>query len=468
MIYDSLHPYQRKVVDYFSKGVRIEHALIADTGVGKTWIAAGVIEKLIDFYHMGPLFLVIAQKSNLESTWAKTLGRVAELDVCLSWPEFKSAKGRGPKVLVLSYGMVPSLITKLVRVEWALVIYDEGHKLKDRQSKTSRDAAKLRGAENRLILTGTPIEKRPIDLFGQFRFCTPHLFGKWGDFAKMYCRKGGYMGHEWEFRWQRLPRFKRTITPYIYRLRKREALALPPLRIVNVKVPLLGQQRRLYDALETEMVASHNGSDITSQLTVTNLIRLQQIAGGFVRTDKVLSWRKTKQGIRVPTYELLTTGGNAKLRKTLAILQRAEPPVVIFCHFLEELRVLRAAVTALPGNKLVAELHGATHHRAEIVSQFQRGNLDILLCQMRTGGVGIDLFAAHTGIIYSCDWSSIANEQAIARLHRHGQKDPVTIYWLQADRTIDEDIRASIRTKQTTIKSILSGIRNRHNEAPKL
>lgn len=458
MIYDSLHPYQRKVVDHFSKGVRIEHALIADTGVGKTWIAAGVIEKLIDFYHTGPLFLVICQKSNLESTWAKTLDRVAELDVCLSWPEYKRARGRGPKVLVLSYGMVPSLISKLVRVEWALVIYDEGHKLKDRTSKASRDAAKLRGAENRLILTGTPIEKRPIDLFGQFRFCTPHLFGKWGDFAKMYCRKGGYMGHEWEFRWQRLPRFKRTITPYVYRLRKSEALQLPPLRIVNVKVPLLGQQRRLYDALETEMVASHNGSSITSQLTVTNLIRLQQIAGGFVRTDKVLSWRKTRQGARVPTYELLTTGGNAKLRKTLAILQRAEPPVVIFCHFLEEIRTLQAALPVMG----TATLVGATTNRASVVEAFQAGLRKILLCQMRTGGVGIDLFAAHTGIIYSCDWSSIANEQAIARMHRHGQTDPVTIYWLQGENTIDEDIRKAILTKQKTIKSILSGIRNRH------
>jgi SNF2 family DNA or RNA helicase len=462
-VYEKLYPYQRKAVDHFVRQDPLQHALLADTGIGKTWIAAGVIENYINRCILPLDFLLVVHRANLESTWLRVLSEIGPTKVCTytEWDTFKSCRrSRVPRVLIITYRMVHYSIKSLARHPWRLITYDEAHTLKDRSSVCSRDSSKFKSHGNRLILTGTPIEQKPIDLFAQFRFVAPHVLGKWGDFSKMYCRKGGYMGHVWEFRWQRLPRFKRTISPYIYQIRKKNVLRLPPMKIVSVKVHLLGKQREIYDKLEKEMVGTLNGSTIQSDLTVTNLIRLQQITGGFVRTDKVISTRTTSRGEIIPTYELATTGGNAKLRKTVAILRKVSPPVVVFCRFLEEIRILQQALDS----RSIGTLTGATADRGNVVTGFQKGLTDILLCQIRTGGVGIDLFASHTAVIYSSSWSSIDHHQAISRLNRIGQNSPVTIYWLQAIDTIDEAIYRAIRNKQTNIKKILSTIKVRHEK----
>lgn len=448
MLADKLYDYQTVAVNFCFE--REGSAVFCEQGTGKTYITAGLIEKIL---HPTFLGLLIVPLANIETTWVRTLKLVKGVKVLRTWEGYKKYKGTRPIILLLHYEGVRKLIKKMRKVPWDLIVYDESQRLKGRGSKQSRDANRFVYGHRRVVLSGTPIEQSPQDLWGQFRFALPEVFGtRFEDFKDEWLKETGYMGYKLKFRFEKLPQFLKLIEPHIHRVRKDEVLDLPPLTYHHVKVDLLGEQRRVYESLRDESTCDVAGGTVTCDMEITKLIRLQQVTGGFIRLDPTEDERRlADEQDRRPKGRIVHVG-RAKLRKLRAILRRVERPVVIFCKQRHELAQI---VKSCEGER-VGIISGKTKKtRTQTVEAFQRGEIDILACQIKAGGVGLDLQVACTCIIYSATFSFIDFDQGVCRLHRNGQSKPVRVFLISANNTVDTDIYEALLSKRKVTETVL-------------
>lgn len=469
MIYEKLYPFQKTAVDFAVP--RNGAAIFCEQGTGKTWIAAGILEELANTHYPKLEALLVVPLANIETTWVRTLtAECPWLTICRTWETYK--KTAAPKVLLVHYEMVSSIIRKIHKRSWSTVIYDESQRLKARGSKQSRAAARFKNADQKIILSGTPVEQAPQDLWAQFRFALPGVFGKrWESFAERWLKPTGYMGYKWKFRKEKLGAFLELIEPHIHRVTKSEVLDLPPITILRRTVDLLGDQARIYREVTDDMIADVGDRTVTCDLAVTQLIRQQQIAGGYVRLDcneaDYAAVRGTKRVAKGPMVRV----GRAKLRAVARVLEREDPPIVVFCQYSCEVAAVRHLVMSrqFRGRQLtVAEISGEEKKtRTATVEKFQRGEIDVLVCQVKAGGVGLDLQNSCVGIFYSSTWSWIDFDQAIARLHRNGQTRPVRFYLIQAANTVDTDIWTALITKESVTHAVLDRRRNKMGKKDK-
>lgn len=457
-VYDQLDPFQKDATKWCLE--RNEAALFFEQGTGKTWITGAVLEDLLKTQTIFTALLVVPL-ANLETTWLEFV-RKLRVNVCLHWSEFADCPF--PKILLLHYEAVPAIIKKLRRVRWSLIVFDESQRLKARGSLTSRTAAKLRSsAQRKLILTGTPLDENPKDLWAQFRFLAPNLLGTWKEFEYTFLeqptidlkeyRPGSFkfqkmlrelviQRNKAPFRSDMLPAFLDLIKPYCLRVTK-EVLNLRALNLIPVPIKLTGTQLELYTMLERTCVVDDGDLSITTPLKMTQLWKLHQICGGFVIDDE----GETR------------CVGDTKLNRLLGKVYRTKLPLVIFAYYTAE---IKAIAEELANDYTVAVISGENRKfRPQIIRAFQAGKIDILICQNKSGGVGIDLFNACTAMLYSFRHSHIDFEQLKARLHRRGQKNIVNIFLFYAVATVDEDVYETLIRKGNLVERVLNRLRRR-------
>lgn len=428
-------------------------ALFMEQGTGKTWVAGGVIEQLITPSFTG---IVVANLNNIDTTWYTFVREhLPQVRLCKSFAHF--LKAPSPKLLVIHYEGVKPIIKKLRKLSLSLILYDEAQRLKARGTRQSKDAAMLRNsAPYKLILTGTPIEEHPIDLWAQFRFLNPGVLGdRWQDFAREYMtapidfrkykpgtfefRKAMAIGtiKKPEFNWKKLPQLIEAIAPYSLRVGA-EVLGLKPMTIIPTPVDLLGYQGKLYEEMERSMLIDRRELKVAAPLTITQIGKLQQLCGGFIFDDD----------------GQLHYVGRAKLRKAKTLFKRREGPCLIFCKYRPEIDLLQRELS--PGHRIEV-IYGKVKKkdRAAIVRRFQANELDGLICQIKTGGVGLDLFASSYVICYSVGHSQIDFSQMKKRVHRRGQTKAVRLFLLYGVGTVDEDIAEDIWRKGRSSDRVL-------------
>jgi SNF2 family DNA or RNA helicase len=418
--------------------------IISETSAGKTYVSMAALE------HLTPsLSLVVAPLTSLDITWAPKL-ETLKGRLCRDWAGFKECRRLCagwdiPVTLLIHHQLLAKLGEKLERVPWDMVIIDESQGIKDRSSATSRAARRLRHAKRRLALSATPLDRSPIDIWAQMRFVDHTVFGEnFRDFERKYCYRGGFKDHEIKFRIEQLPALLAQLEPYIFRLDK-AFLQLLPMHIHMVPVILLGAQRRLYEQMEAEGITAIDLADnttvtIPAPLMVSRQVKLEQLTGG---TIKDLTRRSHVIGF-------------AKQRKLRALVARLSPPIVIFCKYLAEIPLIKAALPQGEGER-VEVLTGAIvgDERTQLINDFQANKIDYLICQMRTGGVSIELTAAATLVFYSLNFSLIDFEQVCGRFHRGSQTREVNVYVLYAVDTVDQEIADEIEAKKATFSSVV-------------
>jgi len=149
--------------------------------------------------------------------------------------------------------------------------------------------------------------------------------------------------------------------------------------------------------------------------------------------------------------------GEAKRRKLLSLLRKfdGQGPIVIFCQYLHEIEII---LDVLDKTRVVRVIKGGIKEsvRTSFVQDFQAGKIDVLICQIKTGGESIDLTRASTLIMYSMTYSYINFEQVLRRLHRGGQTRQVHAYILYAVNTVDEDKLDLVKEKSETSYRVLA------------
>ena len=330
-----------------------------------------------------------------------------------------------------------------------LIICDESQRIKNPRAAQSR-AVQMLGdrAACRLILSGTPVQNSAIDLYSQYRFLDPGVFGaNFYAFRNRYCQMGGYGGHE-VVGYQHMDELTRKEHSIALRVTKTECLDLPGQTFVRRYVQLEPAARRLYTQIARASCAElENGEHVTASIVLTKLLRLMQLTGGFVQAD----------GGDRPQQS-----GSAKLDALADILedyvQEAGQKLVVFARFRPEI----AAICQLLEQRGIryGRIDGEVpmDQRGAIVETFQQDpGVKVFVAQIQTAGLGITLHAASAAVFYSLDFNYANYAQALARIHRIGQAQPVTYIHLLAEHTVDEQVLDALERKEDLARTIVDG-----------
>ena len=330
-----------------------------------------------------------------------------------------------------------------VRDKRTLLVFDESHKIKNPQAKRTRAAFVLSKLSTRVIvMTGTPIEKHPLDLYSQMKVIDEAIVGNsWGAFKKTYAVWGGYGGYQL-LKYMNLDRLKLRVDPFIFQAKKKDCLDLPKKSHQIVPVQLT-TSRKVYETMAKESIVEFEGLEVEATVVLTRLLRLSQITGGWLSSED----RKVQVGTeKIDAFaELLTEMQESDVQK-----------VVVFVRFLNDLAGVSKVCKELGYG--VLPLHGkiSQEQRDRFVARFEETSEPyVFVSQISAGSLGISLTAANVAIFYSHSYSSIEYQQAQDRLHRIGQSRPVTYYHLLAEDTVDEAVWLALKTKKRVQELVL-------------
>jgi SNF2 family DNA or RNA helicase len=278
----------------------------------------------------------------------------------------------------------------------------------------------------------------PLDVYAQFRFLDASIFGpSFNAFKQRYAVMGGFQNKQ-VTAYKNLDELEALMRRVTFRVGK-DVLELPPETHVTYRSTLSPECQALYRAVEEDFIAEVEGGTITVANALVALLRLQQIAGGWVKTDderyRRVDW--AKQRLLEDTLEDIGT----------------EEAVVVFCRFHADLDAVHEACASLGYTSL--ELSG---RRAEL-ARWQAGEAQVLAAQISSGGVGVDLSHARYAIYYSLSFSLGEYDQALSRVHRPGQTRPVEHIHLVARHTVDEKIMRALERRAEVIQAILAEIK---------
>lgn len=430
---------------------------------GKTWVTGAVLtaEKgvCLDVLLVGPL-------TNLESTWVKFLKeKLPWYSVHRDLDSYLDAREKaGPDdhlILILNPEQVTPILKKLRRIHWDRVIWDEAQRLKSRTSRSSRDAALLaQSASRRLALTGTPMDLDPKDLWAILRFVEVNIFGgRWKDFEdefleepkinlskpmRMIERQKKMLAYQIAkrkapVRKDMLDEFARRCGKHVMRISKEDA-GIEPAIVKVIKFDLDPQEKKKYRQLEKHMLVKHNGVTVKTPLKITQIGKLQQITGGYIKDED-------------GEVHLIGTTKRRMLRKEIRARVKDEP-FVVFCKYVWEVHMI-ARVLRRMGYENVAELWGKVKdlkrdkRRTRMLLGFQEGKYDAMVCQQRTGGVGVDLYRARKFFVYSMGHSFIDYDQMLSRGDFLEQTSQAEFFLLMVRLSIDTDIIAAVKQKKS-------------------
>ena len=352
----------------------------------------------------------------------------------------------GPGVVCINYDSArnDAFATWATRRRWDLVTLDESHRCKSPSGKTSKLVHKLGTlAGRKLCLTGTPMPHSPLDIYGQYRFLAPGIFGP--SFVRFRTRYAitDRMFPSKVLRWINQEEFAQNVGKIMYRV-DNTVLDLPPAMHETRTFDLCPKARRAYRELEQDLITEIDAGTVTVSNALVKLLRLQQITSGYLPVEG-------GRGERIDLEK------EALLADFLADLPSDEP-VVVFCRFKSDLACVRQAASTL--RRRYGELSGERRDLTEHATM--REDVDVMGVQIQSGGVGVDLTRAAYAVYFSVNWALGDYDQSLARLHRPGQTRPVRYYHLLARETVDEQVYAAFDKKRNVIEAVLSSLSRRY------
>lgn len=363
----------------------------------------------------------------------------------------KLPSGTGLQVVVVNYESAWRLEKELLAYNADLVIADEGHKLKENRSKQSAGMHHIGDkARYKLLLTGTVITNRELDVFSQYRFLNPQIFGtSFYSFRNQYFDMGGYGNHTPVFRKWMLNDFLRRMHSVAYRVTKAECLDLPAITEEVRSVDLEMDAMDIYESIEDESYAELDKSEVTTANILTRLLRLSQITGGHLTDDDGIV-NKVSTAKLDALSDIIDTAMAED--KKLVIMARFVPELDNIQELLEKKRIGYAVV------------RGGIKDRDDEIHKFQHDDkCRVFVGQIAAAGLGITLTAASTMVFYSLDYSMSNFEQAKARIHRAGQKDNCHYIYLVCRGTVDRKVLRALRQKQNLAKMLVDDYRKGKN-----
>lgn len=373
--------------------------------------------------------------------------RLKALNELENWP-FKALR-----IAVINYESThrDGIFEALAAYKPDLIVCDESQRIKNPSAAQSKALHKLGDAAPfRMILSGTPVQNNAVDLYSQYRFLDPAVYGaNFYAFKNRYCIMGGYGQHQ-IVGYRNMDELVEKEHSVAYRVTKEECLDLPQQTFINRYVQFTDAEQAIYEQLrKSSFLELETGENVTATTILTMYLRLMQLTGGFLTADESTRPKQVN---------------TAKLDALADIVDDyvvdAGKKLVIFARFRAEiaaienlLRLRKIQYGSIYGDVPMEE-------RGKIVEDFQTNpDTKVFVAQIQTAGLGITLHAASTAVFYSYDYNYANYAQALARIHRIGQRLPVTYIHLVVDGSIDEKILAALENKEDMAKTVVDSWR---------
>lgn len=331
------------------------------------------------------------------------------------------------------------------------VICDESHRIKSPGSKCSRFLTKIgKQVKHRYLMTGTPLAENPCDVYAQYRFLDPTIFGtNFQSFKAEYenidparTARVGYTVLDKKQPYKNLRILRKKMFSCAFKAKS--SVWLPKTRSIKVEFEMSQAAQKIYKQVKSDGALELDGEFMEVNNVLTLITRLQQITSGYAAMEDD-DGNKTLRKIDSSREEMLSE-----------LLQQLpeDEPVVVFAKYRADLKAVSDVCRALQRGH--SELSG----KVDTLQDWKDGKTSVLAVQYSSGSEGEDFTRAHYCIYYSLTHSLALYRQSRKRVHRPPQNKPVVYYHLVAKMdkgsTIDEDILQALKSKKDVVQSIMN------------
>lgn len=441
----SLRPYQKEGLNWlvFLHENKLGGCLADDMGLGKTLQTIAFIQYLknLNSNDKNVPHLVIAPTS-LIFNWMSELKKFA--------PTLKVLDFIGPNrhdlisdldkqdVILTTYGSVVNDIQIHQKRTYNYIILDESQAIKNPQSQRFKTVRLLK-AENRLALTGTPIENNTFDLYSQFSFLNPGIFGSIKHFKSTFSEDIDQKQDEYTS-----DLLARMIHPFILRRTKEQVATELPSKTESVIYCEMGtEQRKVYDHFKQhfkqklQAQIEEDGINKSQVYILQGLTKLRQICNSSALADREKDYGSESTKLDELVRHLTEKVNNHK--------------ILVFSQFVGMLQLVKQRLE--DEGILFEYLDGQTKNREERVNNFQNNPaIRVFLISLKAGGTGLNLTEADYVYLIDPWWNPAVESQAIDRCYRIGQDKKVMAYRMICKDTIEEKI-VQLQDKKKTVAS---------------
>ncbi len=441
-----LRSYQKAGYNWFNflREFNFGGCLADDMGLGKTIQTLALLQKVKE-ENKDRLTSLIIMPTSLIYNWqaeAKKFTPKLKVGTYLGSERIKeAAQFAAYDVVLTTYGIARVDAELLQTFYFHYLILDESQNIKNPQSKSAKTVKSLK-SKYKLVLSGTPVENTIGDLWSQLSFVNPGLLGSFTYFQKEFI-----IPIEKKQDPLKLQRLQALIKPFVLRRTKDQvASELPPKSEQVFYCNMTEEQEKLYDETKSyyrnellQLIAS-NGSGKHALPILQGLTKLRLIANHpkMVKEEyKHDSWK----------FNLILE----LLENTLAKGHK----ILVFSQFVKHLTLLKDALDKKEIR--YSYLDGATRDRQQAIQQFrEEEDTRLFLISLKAGGTGLNLTEADYVFMLDPWWNPAAEQQAIDRAHRIGQKKNVFIYKFITKNTVEEKILALQGKKKDLAGSLIT------------
>ena len=444
-----LRPYQKEGFDFLCHltSLGLGGVLADDMGLGKTLQALTWLSWLREQHRDAPMPSLVICPASVLHNWQREAEKFTpgcKVLVLESGAARHNLRSQIPQhdIIVTNYALLRRDLEELQKFDFRAVILDEAQFIKNPGAQVT-SAVKQIHSEQRLALTGTPIENRLTDLWSIVDFVQPGYLGSAAHFHDVYEPQGE---SEEAIAARRIARRRLSsrLRPLLLRRLKQQVAKDLPERIEQRRDCELGEaQRKLYLAElrrsrdQVMQTVAEKGVGQSKMQVLAALTRLRQVCchPRLVGSDAVSGKTETLVELLVP------------------LIERGEK-ILVFSQFVQMLKIIEAVCHARQISTHM--LTGETKNRQDVVNAFQDDTkAGVFLLSLRAAGTGLNLTTASYVILYDPWWNPAVEAQAIDRSHRIGQTRTVNAYRLIAPGTVEEKIWELQQRKSQTIADVL-------------
>lgn len=425
-------------------------AILADeVGLGKTIEAGMILKEYID-RGIVEKFLILVPAS-LGFQWTNEM--VKKLNI---QDIFFNRKGRAwdyfdHQIASLDMAKRENHARYLNEIDFDMVIVDEAHRLKNRETMNWKFVNGLK-KKHCLLLTATPIQNNLEELYNLIYILYPDLYKDFSEFKQKYIA-GKHLVKNAE-------KLKTELKDVMIRNSHHDTgIEFPERKIHHVPVELTELERKLYDKV-TNYVKKEYKRRRAGKMSILNLLTYQrEVCSSSYAILKTLSNTKNYSPILLEILELAKQiDVNSKMKKVIKILKVAEGQTIIFTEY-RATQIYIAKFLEEKGYKTILFNGGFSSSGKEYIKYIFQKNKDVLI-STEAGSQGLNLQFCRNLINYDMPWNPMKVEQRIGRVHRLGQMYDVQIYNLATKNSIEEKILNLLYNKINLFKSIIGDMEN--------
>lgn len=451
-----------RLKDYQMKGLqwmvslhenRLNGILADEMGLGKTIQTIALIAYLIETMKLTGPFLIIVPLSTMTNwsmefeKWAPQIQRIEYKGIPAQRKALQQQIRHGQfNVLLTTYEYIIKDRPALCKIKWLYLIVDEGHRMKNTHSKLATVLTQHYSMRYRLILTGTPLQNNLPELWALLNFLLPDVFNSCKTFEEWFNTPFANTGEKLELNEEELllviRRLHKVLHPFLLRRMKKDVEAeLPDKLEIVLKCPMSSLQSTLYRAVTSRSAwALKDPRNLGLRRLNNTIMQLRKIC------NHPFVFAEVEQQVN-PYHinnELLyrVSGKFELLQRILPKFAATGHKLLVFFQMTQIMTIMEDFLN-MQGFKYL-RLDGSTkaEDRTDLLRKFNAPDSPyfIFLLSTRAGGLGLNLQAADTVVIFDSDWNPHQDLQAQDRAHRIGQTREVRIFRLITVESVEEYI----------------------------